>query len=105
MLLFLCEVVEAQAVDLAGSEAADPSNGCFGIGEQVQLHGRVRAEDDDAAADALVDPAPGVVQSRVTRGAWQSRVDASRTDDGTLTFSGSVRDGPMCWRSGAAARE
>jgi hypothetical protein len=47
----------------------------------------------------------GVVQSQVTRGIRQSRVDASRTDDGTLTFSGAVRDGSMCWRSGAAARE
>jgi hypothetical protein len=47
----------------------------------------------------------GVVQSRVTRGAWQSRVDASRMDDGTLMFSGAVRDGSECWRSGAAARE
>jgi len=34
-----------------------------------------------------------------------SRVDASRTDDGTLTFSGVVRDGSMCWFSSEAARE
>ncbi len=58
MLLFLCGVVESQAVDFSGPETAEPSNGCFGIGEQVQLHGQVRADDDDAAAEALIDPAP-----------------------------------------------
>ena len=34
MLLFLCEVVEAQAVDLAGSETTDSSDGRFGIGDR-----------------------------------------------------------------------
>ena len=58
MLLFLCKVVEAQAVDLAGSEAADPSDGRVSIGKQMQLHGRVRADDDDTVADALINPAP-----------------------------------------------
>jgi len=58
ILLFLCKVVEAQAVDLSDPETAEPSNGCFGIGEQVQLHERVRADDDDTAADTLIDPAP-----------------------------------------------
>ncbi len=58
MLLFRHELVEAQAVDLPGPEAAEPSNGRVSIGEQVQPHGRVGADDDDAAADALVDPAP-----------------------------------------------
>src|SRR4051812_23094969 len=50
-------VVEAQAVDLPGPETAKGSNGRLGIGEQVQLHGRTRAGDDHAAADALIDPA------------------------------------------------
>ena len=61
---------------------------------------------DGSIADPIAAPVRkrGVVQNRVTRGAWQSRVDASRTDDGTLTFSGAVRNGSMCWRSGAAAR-
>ena len=58
MLLFLCEVVEAQAVDLPGPETAEASNGRRSIGEQVQLHGRMRSDNDDTAADALIDPAP-----------------------------------------------
>ncbi len=33
-----------------------------------------------------------------------SRVDVAGSGDGTLTFSGAVRDGSMCWRSGEAAR-
>ena len=37
-------------------------------------------------------------------GHTESRVGAVRTDDGTLMFSGAVRDGSMCWRSGEAAR-
>jgi len=32
-----------------------------------------------------------------------SRVDVAGSGDGTLTFSGAVRDGSMCWRSGEAA--
>ena len=58
MLLFLCEVVKAQALDLPGPETAEASNGCFSIREQMQLQGRVRADNDDTAADALIDPAP-----------------------------------------------
>ena len=58
MLLFLCKVVEAQAVDLSGPETAEPSNGRFSIEEQVQLHGRVQADDDDATANTLINPAP-----------------------------------------------
>ncbi len=58
MLLFLCGVVEVQAVDFAGSESAEAVGGCLGIREQVQLHGRMRADDDGAVANALVDPAP-----------------------------------------------
>ena len=34
-----------------------------------------------------------------------SRVDVAGSGDGTLSFSGAVRDGSMCWRSGEAARE
>jgi len=34
-----------------------------------------------------------------------SRVDVAGSGDGTLTFSGAVRDGSMCWRSGEAAGE
>ena len=58
MLLFLREMVEAQAVDLPDPETAEASNGRPSIGEQVQLHGRMRADNDDTAADALIDPAP-----------------------------------------------
>jgi len=32
-----------------------------------------------------------------------SRVDVAGSGDGTLTFSGAVRDGSTCWRSGEAA--
>jgi len=35
MLLFLCNVVEAQAADLSGPETAEPSNSRVSIGEQV----------------------------------------------------------------------
>src|SRR3954469_14338437 len=58
MLLFLCEMVKVQAVDLSGPETAEASNRRLRIGEQVQLHGWMRAGDDDTAADALIDPAP-----------------------------------------------
>ncbi len=34
-----------------------------------------------------------------------SRVDVAGSGDGTLTFSGAVRDGSMCGRSGEAAGE
>ncbi len=34
-----------------------------------------------------------------------SRVDVAGSGDGTLRFSGAVRDGSMCWRSSKAARE
>ena len=34
-----------------------------------------------------------------------SRVDVAGLGDGTLSFSGAVRDGSMCWRSGEAAGE
>ena len=33
-----------------------------------------------------------------------SRVDVAGSGDGTLTFSGTLRDGSMCSRSGEAAR-
>jgi len=50
-----------------------------------------------------------VTPSRLKRGSktgysW-SRVDVAGSGDGTLSFSGVVRDGSMCWRSGEAARD
>ncbi len=33
-----------------------------------------------------------------------SRVDGAGSGDGTLMFSGAVRDGSMCWRSSEVAR-
>ena len=77
--------------------------------QMMDSGGFVRVIDLETTGQGLADGGVveigGVVQSEVTRGAWQSRVDASRTDDGTLTFSGAVQDGSMCWRSGEAARE
>jgi len=39
------------------------------------------------------------------RGYSWSRVDVAGLGNGTLSFSGAVRDGSMCWRSSEAARE
>jgi hypothetical protein len=51
----------------------------------------------------MVAPAfAGVLQNRVTREAGLTR--AEPVGD-TLIFSGMVRDGSMCWRSGEAAGE
>jgi hypothetical protein len=66
----------------------------WGYGHKTVCHGHgeyARDEDGDGRGSK-------------TGYSW-SRVDASRTDDGTLRFSVVVRDGSMCWRSGAADRK
>jgi hypothetical protein len=57
--LFLYGMVKTQAVDLSGPEAAEAGEGCFGVWEQMQLHGRVRTDHNGAVADAQVDPVAG----------------------------------------------
>jgi hypothetical protein len=57
--LFLYGMVKTQAVDLSGPEAAEAGEGCFGVWEQMQLHGRVRTDYNGAVADAQVDPVVG----------------------------------------------
>ena len=59
MPLFLYGMVKTQAVGPSGPEAAESGEGCFGVWEQMQLHGRVRTDHNCTVADAQVDPVAG----------------------------------------------